>query len=363
MVKLKYILAVYIFSFFVLPCYAVDLTSEVILSAVSAKKSEASSDISGRIFLKLLDKKNIVSDIHYQYEDSKHRLNVAYVKFLKGKFDLVVGRQLMAWGSGYNFNPTDIFNSKPLGAAFDPVYYKTGRDAVTLTSYHFGAMTDFVYAAGYSIENEVSSDITIDETGKEDFGLRIKKNVSDFDIALSYTKLGEREFEVNGTEYTDNDDNVFGVSIKGSIPKIDWGIWLEAARFNDQEKDEFVTGLEYIYDRWTFNCEYYYNGFGSKNKANYDVNLLFKGRTLGVDYIVPSASYLFSEKLTITGFVFSNLNDSSTIIGSVADYFYNDIIEIAILPFAVFGDSSSEYGSQKESVGDFGVQGLIKLAF
>ena len=46
--------------------------------------------------------------------DDIDHLNVAYVKCLYGPIDVVVGRQLLAWGSGYNFNPTDIFNAKPI---------------------------------------------------------------------------------------------------------------------------------------------------------------------------------------------------------------------------------------------------------
>ncbi|MFC1484870.1 hypothetical protein ACFL5N_00260 [bacterium] len=356
-------LATFILFFAISYVHSLEITSEILISNLFLEEKHKSAHIRGTIFTKLINTKNFLVDLHYELSDERQKLNVAYLKFLEEKFEIAIGRQLMAWGSGYNFNPTDIFNKKPIGAAFDPAYIKRGRDAVIFTSYYWDFITDVVFAPHYSFSEKIEGSISLYEKGREDFGLRIKRNIRDFDLEVSYIKLGKRTFTFEGTDYLDKSDDILGFSAKGSLPVIDWGIWLEAARYLDQNVSEYVTGLEYIFDRWTLNFEYYRTGFGSANKNFYDFELMYRGRMVGRDYFAPSVIYVFNEKYTLTGFVFSNLNDSSNVFGAVIEYFYNDIIELAFLPFFMTGDTDSEYGSRRAELGNFGIQALIKITF
>ncbi|MFC1478734.1 hypothetical protein ACFL57_04675 [Candidatus Margulisiibacteriota bacterium] len=356
---MKHILAIICIGILTLTLNAVDMTSELVIGATDTQKSEMTTQVWGTQFLRLIDTDKVTSELHYQFGDNMYKVNVAYVKLMQGNMDITVGRQLMAWGSGYNFNPTDIFNAKPLGAAFDPSYTMTGRDAITLASYWDGLIAEIIYAPGYNRESIYDASTTITENGKEDWGLRLKKNLFDYDIALSYVRLGQRSFN----SIVEANDDLYGVSVKGSLPILDWGIWLEAAQYTQQQKYELTCGLEYYYGDWTFNLEFYRNGFGSRDKANYDQNFLLSGRTLGRDYLVPSVALVIDEKLSLSGFAFYNMNDSSSITGGVIDYFYNDMVEIVFMPFFITGDSDSEYGMQKASYGDYGVQSLLKVTF
>ena len=168
----KYLVAMLMIIFTVLkPLFSLEMTGEVLLNSIYTEKIPVGSEVCGNVFLSVLKDDNISSDVHFQIKKDASRINVAYIKFMRSRFDLTLGRQFMAWGSGYNFNPTDIFNSKPVGAAFDPSYLKGGRDALVLSSYFAKAVLDVVYAAEYSIDSRISSSESITEKGDESMGI------------------------------------------------------------------------------------------------------------------------------------------------------------------------------------------------
>lgn len=212
------------------PLHAVDLTTELILSGFSAQTSDNSSAAWGTFFVLPYKSNKAQVDLHFQIGENRNKFNVAQVKLYEGSFDFTLGRQLMAWGSGYNFNPTDIFNSKPLGAAFDPSYYKTGRDALAINSYFGDFIVDVTYAIPYKNETSIENADDVIEDGSEDIGIRIKKNIGDYDVALSAVNVSKRTYSQSAVEFLEPSDSVLGLSIKGSIPKLDWGVWVESAQ-------------------------------------------------------------------------------------------------------------------------------------
>lgn len=341
--------------------FALEINPELILQAIKTEKKDAESRINGTIYVNILNEDKVTSDFHYKIGDSGNRINVAQVKLLFPKIDLILGRQLMSWGSGYNFNPTDIFNKKPIGSSFDPSYSKNGRDALTSSIYFTdNLILDFIYAFKYEEENEYGA-TTFNESGRDDFGLRLKFSIFDFDFALSEVKVGKREYL--NSQISDSDDHVTGISFKGSLPVIDWGVWFEGVRYNEQKVYEFSSGLEIIHGDYTAILEYYYNGFGIKEKSNYNLNNLYKSRLLGKNYLAPSISYVWEEKLTLSSYLFFNIDDSSFLIGSLLDYSYNDYINLSLIPIIISGSKDSEYGMSKDDYGSYGVQGLVKVNF
>ncbi|MFC1755310.1 hypothetical protein ACFL96_18295 [Thermoproteota archaeon] len=333
--------------------------TEVLFQGMTGSKTQVSTSLRADLFVDLLEQEDVMADLHYQIDDHKSRLNTAKVKFIFDNLDIVLGRQLLGWGSGYNFNPTDVINAKPLGAAFDPVYIKTGRDAVLLAYYPSGAVTaEFVFAPQYNRVSYMDSETTITENGKQDFGVRLKTHVNDFDIAFVYVNVGQRMFNaVNEPE-----DDLLGVYFKGTLPILEWGVWAEYARYLDQSGHELVCGFDYTYENYYFNIEYYRNGFGAVNKHYYNMDLVTRGRLLARDYLVPSLAVIVDEKLSATLFSFINMNDSSAILGGVLDYFYNDQVEIILTPYVLLGDTDTEYGIQADASGGIGVQGAVKVA-
>ena len=65
---------------------------------------------------------------------NRHFLDNAYIKLAFKHFDLTVGKQQISLGTGYGWNPTDVFNIKdPL----DPTYEQPGHNAVRLENMNF----------------------------------------------------------------------------------------------------------------------------------------------------------------------------------------------------------------------------------
>lgn len=352
-------LAVLIITFWCALSYSAEMTSELTLLTDPSKKLPSSAEVYGMLFARPYKTEDMIADLQLKLENEKLRINTANIKFFRKHFDITAGRQLMAWGSGYNFNPTDIFNSKPLGAAFDPGYYKNGRDALLLTYYLGDTALDLIYAASYRLKSGLDDKTTVTEKGNSGSGIRVKSNIAGFDMAISFSDAGKKEYN----SAPEAGDDICGLSLKGSLPEIDWGIWFEGAYFTDRKLKEWVTGLEYVYDKFSLNIEYYYNGFGNDKKALYDTGLLLRGRLMGKNYMIPSFSWTFNEYMTGTFFTFSNLNDSGSVSGGVIDYLYSDNIEIALMPFYISGKPDSEFGMQKAISGNYGAQGMLKITF
>jgi len=339
---------------------AVEFNAELIMEALKTENTETTSNINGTIFVNAFKTDDAISDIHFVLGDDGNRINVAMVKFLVPRTDIIIGRQLISRGSGYNFNPTDIFNSKPIGAAFDPSYSKIGRDAAVINFYFTDRVSaELIYAAPYRHSTEYDDATSITEEGKDDFGALIKVNIFDFDIALSETRIGKKSFN----SLIEGDENITGISIKGSLPFIDRGIWFEGARYNEIKKYEFSTGLEIIEGDFTILLEYYRNSFGEGEKRSYDIDMLYRGRMMARDYLAPSLTYVSSEKITLRCFTYFNINDSSSASGAVFDYFYNDFLELIFIPAYLRGKEGSEFGMQKEAGGDYAFQAMLKVTF
>ncbi|MFC1770402.1 hypothetical protein ACFLZV_00805, partial [Candidatus Margulisiibacteriota bacterium] len=289
---------------------AIDIITEVVSNFNASQKQSARAEAYGNLFINYEEPDKFLANLQYEFKDQEHRLNVVSVKFSLGMADISIGRQLFAWGTGYNFNPTDIFNAKPLGAAFDPTYIKTGRDAVMLTVYPMDNTSLDVILAPQFNRSDTFDQQVVTQSGTEDFGLRLKTNLFDYDVAITYTSLGERTYNSNGHK----NDNLYGLAVKGSLPIYDIGVWLEAVKYYYQQKYEVTVGLEYFYESLVFNLEYYKNNWGKKDKSSYDENLLLASQVLAQEYVIPSIACYLDEKTTFTVFDFHNLNDKSNIL-------------------------------------------------
>ena len=96
-------------------------------------------------------------------------LDNAYLKLRFKLFDLTVGKQQISTGTGYVWNPTDVFNIKDL---FDPTYEQPGHNAAML---EIPIGLDYTLTALYSPESDWESSIKM---------LRLKGRALHFDYTL-----------------------------------------------------------------------------------------------------------------------------------------------------------------------------------
>jgi len=268
-------------------------------------------------------------------------LDNAYFKLALEKFDITVGKQQISLGTGYVWNPTDIFNIKdPL----DPTYEQPGHNA---------ARVDIPLSSDYTLSALYSSEEDWQKSGKL---VRLKGRVSRFDIALiaiesdwtfhDYTAIDTAKMNFAAMPER---RRLFGVITAGEL--LGMGTWLEYA-YNkmDKSKDfyELAAGTDYTFDFETYvMVEYYRNMLGKTDYKKYDLNDWMRSYaseqkavardqvyalvqhpvsdfvTLGSSFIysisdnslaiVPAVNYSFSENMDITAYLNTNIGKEGTV--------------------------------------------------
>ena len=272
----------------------------------------------------------------------------AYLKVAFPAADLTVGRQRIAWGTGYVFNPTDIFNPFTLSFAVADED-RAGIDAVRL-DFPLGALSRF--------EGIILTDNEFSSLNKSKKGIKGKTNIGMYDLSLSYVALGDEGF-------------MFGFDTAGELFGL--GVRSEAALINSNADEDYSTkailGWNYTFENGLgIDMEYYYNGEGQKNKANYDWTGLFAGRVyqLGTDYLFLGLNKMLDEITTVSLSYLWNMNDSGFILYPAYSRNIYENVDLNLEAMFTGGDSGSEYKptDAEDSAGLLGSNTLfIKFKF
>jgi len=84
---------------------------------------------------------------------------------------------------------------------------------------------------------------------------------------------------------------------------------------------------------------------------------------MGHEYLIPSIEYTPNEKMVLSLFDFWNTNDASQVFGGAIDYFYNDYVELIFMPYYIIGHDLSEFGMQKDLIGQCAAEVKVRIAF
>jgi len=193
-------------------------------------------------------------------------LDNAYIKLVFRDFDLAVGKQQISLGTGYVWNPTDVFNIKDV---LDPTYEQPGHNAVRIDM-----PLTFVYTltALYSPEDTWRNSAKL---------LRFKGRISHFDYSfIAIEKLWRfhdyTQPDTTNTTFPELPEKrqLLGASTAGELFGL--GIWAEYG-YNKMEnsKDfyELVAGTDYTFDFQTYvMVEFYRNTLGKTDYEQYDIN-------------------------------------------------------------------------------------------
>ena len=236
-----------------------------------------------------------------------------YLNYHSALLSLTLGKQRIAWGTGYIWNPTDIFNPFVLSFAV--------REEEESNSQAVRLQVPIGTAGG--IDGYVQTDKAWDQTKK---GIRAKTNYGLFDLSLSYVDLGEGGFQI-------------GLDTAGEL----WqrGVRSEIALRSPAGANSYIQsvwGWDYTLDNGIgLNMEYYFNGPGKKNKDDYDIN------HLGMDYLFFSANKILDELTEVRGSVIMNLDDMGFIL--YPQYLRNirQNLDLALEAMLVGGQEGSEF--------------------
>lgn len=210
----------------------------------------------------------------------------AYLKYRTDAWSLTAGKQRIAWGSGYIWNPVDIFNPFVLSFAVKD------EDKTNVQA----ARVEVPVGATGGIDTFVLTGKPWEETAR---GARVKGTIGLFDLALSYVDQGTLGRQI-------------GFDTAGDIIK-DVGVRGEIAIKTLSNRNGYITqaviGGDYTLDNGVgLNAEYYFNGLGSRDKNSYDWGNVDE---VGMDYFFFSANKILDEITTVTASFLTNLDDQS----------------------------------------------------
>ena len=198
----------------------------------------------------------------FRYED-KNFLDNANMRISFPKFDLTIGKQQISLGTGYAYNPVDVFNYKSIT---DPTYEQLGHNAIRL---------DLPFGAGYGLMGIYSPEENWKKSTKL---LQLKGHISHFDYSLyalekQDTKLDYEKMLSSLAETSflallempqiEEKRQMLGADLVGEIFGL--GVWCESGynlMENSEDYVEFVFGTDYTFDNQTYiMLEYYQNDF------------------------------------------------------------------------------------------------------
>jgi hypothetical protein len=268
-----------------------------------------------------------------------------YLKYI----DLNIGRQQVAWGAGYAFNPTDIWNNKN---PQDPKAPKSGVDIIK---------GEISIGDNSSVEMVFSPDSDFKNSS---YGARFRSNIFNFDYSLSATK-----YETSFRKILSLPEKViFGFDFTGELWEEGLGIWSESIFVNQvygESYDSFDStyvqidvGVDLTLESGIYlMAEYFHNGLGSSGSKDYsslDLIRISGGDMpgFGRDYLFVGANDTYFDDYMVGVYSLINLSDNSAVVMPDLEYSYNDDLSIKFNYSINLGSSRrSEFGSYKDSFG------------
>ncbi len=298
------------------------------------------------ILQNLLDLYSSKYFVHLPYSSfyTKDRLvtDRALVKLYAGKSDLTFGKQQIAWGTGYAFNPTDIWNIKdPLS----PESPKIGVSAVSL-QFFFGDNSSFqaVSSPGSDFEHWKYGVRLKSVLGRYEYSFSAVRDYSD-DAAL----LGLPEKLMLGADFAG--ETFFDAGIFGEIAV--FNPRYQGMEFSDTDSlyIQFTAGIDYTFKSGLyFLAEYYHNGLGEISYKDYGMDDFLKltggaMSGLGKNYAASYLSYRFLNDYTASILTSINTDDGSAVFVPALEYAFhpNILLNINCSVFAGSGERT-EYG-------------------
>lgn len=257
-----------------------------------------------------------------------------YIKTYLPLFSITAGKQRIAWGTGYLWNPTDIFNPFVLSFAVKEEE-TTNAEALRL---------EVPLGTASGIDGYVVTGRPWESTPR---GLRLKGNVGLFDLSASYVDQGNLGHQLG----FDTVGEVWGLGVRGEVA------------FKSAGYTQTMLGWDYTLDNGIgLMMEYYFNGQGRKDKNNYDWNGYYAGTIsqLGMDYLFFNMNKLIDEITSIKGSIVINLNDYSFLIYPQYTRNMMQNLDVSLEAMILGGQEGSEFnpGSLYDQTG-FGGSKLV----
>ncbi len=257
-------------------------------------------------------------------------------------FDLTIGRQPISLGTGYAWNPLDIFSRKDL---LDPTYEQPGVDAIRVE---------------IPLNDRSGLDVIVADDDSTKNGARmiqLKAGIGSFDITVNYA---HRYYLFPYWRITDPLAthillNYFGGSVVGQIGE--FGLWSEALWSMDDVNDfgEFVFGADHTFDNGVYiMAEYFHNTLGATNNElsfyHYFHTYSGESKSLMQNYLFGLTMFALNDFISGSFMAFGNLDDGSFSVVPQLEWSVFENISISLLVSQSFGDDDTEFGVQDRAL-------------
>ncbi len=272
----------------------------------------------------------------------QHDLDLLAARLILPKGELVVGRQVLSWGTGHFWNPTDLLS--PFAPTDVDREVRHGVDAVRF-SLPLGktSLLDVLYLP--------------QKQGWAQGGVvRAQANLKGYDVSFSAAKYVS--------------DCVLGADTAGDIGPV--GVHAELAYTLGlanldgsgpvSVEERFLRGVAGLEWRpagdWIVDAEYYFNGFGATDPAEYGAKLrsdrVVRGEVFGAGrhYLGLGAVWRATELLSMQTRLLSNVADPSAIVVPVLEYWAKQSVIVRAGGYLPIGTSPDAGPLQGLTVSD-----------
>ncbi|HEY3446151.1 MAG TPA: hypothetical protein VGK67_07290 [Myxococcales bacterium] len=271
----------------------------------------------------------------------QHDLDRLALKLSLPHVDLVVGRQVLSWGSGKLWNPTDLLS--PFAPTDIDKEIRKGVDAVRVS-------------------------VQLGSTGLLDaLWLPQQRAADNGGVLRGQLNLGGYDFSLSAAKYVS--DVVFGADLSGDLGPL--GVHAEAAYTLGitgwsggplKVEERFfrgVGGLEWRpHEKLILLAEYYFNGFGATQASGYLAKMksdrVSRGEIFGAGqhYLGLVASWLASDLLSANLTVLGNLQDPSAMLVPVLEYSVEQSVLVRVGGFIPIGKGPDPHALQALGASD-----------
>ena len=313
-------------------------------------------------------------EMDFIYKDTIYVDNAA-LTLEKGRTLITAGIQQLPWGSGYAWNPTDLWNVKDI---LDPTYDKPGQAAV---KYNQGiGPLSLTAVAGFA------ADYT-----KTPWTVSLSSIVAGFDLTVlgAYRSTGFQNAFIGEGSWNRNRYCV-GYSISGQIASVgvhSEGGWnretvdesftrqyqsamdelvslqnmgVNADLFSSDHSDkrdyfQFVAGVDYTFavgNGLYVMGEYFFNDDGKKESERYTIEdwaeyLSGENLSLGMHTLFGGVSYSVTDLSTLSLYAIGNLSDRSVAFNPWFTASITDDCELELYAAIPIGGDKDEFGRRQ----------------
>ena len=311
--------------------------------------------------------------------DNEFYLDNAFITISYKMLRLRVGKQQVRFGSGYFWNPTDLFNVKDL---LDPTYEKRGITAIKAQMFFpQEAQLDFYYFLenGFEESLEKSGFYEGGQFGLIDepsLAVRLRKSFFRWDVASTFIMKKDARIDLKRLapelepiipELVISDRLMGGFEFSGEIKGVGLRGELAVNRIGDSERFIEVLGsIDYTFRHGIYVlAEYLYNSRGKNGSENYTfgswINFLTQSiRYQGQHYVSALIMVPVSRvhlELQLSGIV--NASDGSFVLNPWLNYKWGDYVTLSIYGVFSWGDD----GTDEFPASGQGVFARLKFAY